>query len=183
MERSNLMAVNPKVFDFTNVSDGSGYRPKRKPAGEYLAVLVSVEEKESNQGNDMWVFAAKLKSDPTAVYPIHCTLNESSLWKLRNLIMATGAAAPKKRVKIDPQKLLNREIGLILDDHEYDGKESSQVTATIPVGELTEEEPAPTPAKKAAPKAVAKKKAQPEPDDDDDDVDDEDLEELDLEEL
>lgn len=196
-----MTQVSKRTLDFTNVKEGSDVRPKRKPAGEYLATVVSVTEKESKQGNDMWVFVVKLAVDSTATYAIHCTLNEEALWKLRAFIMACGAAVPKKKIAIDPNKFVGRQLGVILDDHEYDGKESSTVSGFIPKGELAgdapaganddddedyeeeEEKPArKTAAKKPPARTAAKKKPQPEPEEDEE-VEEEEMDELDLDEL
>lgn len=194
--------VAKRTLDFTNVKEGSDIRPKRKPAGEYLATVVSVTDKESKQGNDMWVFIVKLDVDSTATYPIHCTLNEESLWKLRAFMMACGAAIGKKRINIDPNKFVGRQLGVILEDDEYDGKEKSVVNGFIPKAELAgkapaqdedededdyeEEEPAKpvrkTAAKKAPARTATKKKAAP-VEEEDDEVDEEELDELDLDDL
>lgn len=194
--------VAKRTLDFTNVKEGSDIRPKRKPAGEYLATVVSVTDKESKQGNDMWVFVVKLDVDSTATYPIHCTLNEESLWKLRAFMMACGAAIGKKRINIDPNKFVNRQLGVILEDDEYDGKEKSVINGFIPKSELAGKAPAQdedededeledeveeekpvrkTAAKKAPARTAAKKK--PAPVEDDEEVDEEELDELDLEDL
>lgn len=195
--------VAKRTLDFTNVKEGSDIRPKRKPAGEYLATVVSVTDKESKQGNDMWVFVVKLDVDSTATYPIHCTLNEESLWKLRAFMMACGAAIGKKRINIDPNKFVNRQLGVILEDDEYDGKEKSVINGFIPKSELAgkapaqdddddedeepeyeEEEPVKKPVRKTAAKAAARKpaakKAAPV---EDDEVEDDELDELDLDDL
>lgn len=191
--------VAKRTLDFTNVKEGSDIRPKRKPAGEYLATVVSVTDKESKAGNDMWLFVVKLDVDSTATYPIHCTLTEESLWKLRAFMMACGAAIGKKRISIDPNKFVGRQLGIILEDGEYDGKEKSDVAGFIPKSELAgkapvqdddeeeedeveEEKPVrKTAAKKAPARTAAKKK--PPVEEDDEEVDEEELDELDLDEL
>jgi len=197
--------VTARTLDFTNVKEGSDIRPKRKLAGEYLATVASVTENESKAGNAQWVFVVKLVDDPSATYPVYCTLNDEALWKLRAFIMACGANVQKKRIKIDPNKFVGRQLGVILEDDEYDGKEKSTVQGFIPKSELASSSPqgmdddeeededaveeAPparkTPAKKAAPakKTPAKRKPVEVEEDEEDEVDEEELDELDLDEL
>lgn len=130
-----------RTLDFTNVKDRGQYNPKRKPAGDYRAKIVGVTERESSKGNPMWEYAVKLTSDESAVYPERCVLIESSLWRLRNLLQACGMAVPKKKVTVDPSKIVGREIGVTLEDDEYEGKEKSTISAVFKASELTEDEP------------------------------------------
>jgi hypothetical protein len=161
-------------LDFTNVKEQGGFNPRRKPEGDYRARIVAVDDHQSKDGNDSWVFTIKIDGDARASYPYYCGVDEKQLWKIRALCVAAGLAVPKKRVKVDPNKLVNREIGISLEDDEYEGKLKSVVAGTMPVSDLTDaenpddEDEEPTPPRKRA----SKKAPEPEPDDDDDDDED-----------
>lgn len=130
-----------REVDFTNVKDRGPYNPKRKPEGDYRAKITGVEDGDSSKGNPMWTFAVQLASDASAVYPERCVLTEGSLWKLRNLLQAAGLNVPKKKVSVDPNKVVGREIGITLEDDEYEGKPKSVIAAVFKASELTDDEP------------------------------------------
>lgn len=198
------------VIDFTNVKEGSGFNKKRMPAGDYLARISRVEDSPSKKdGEPQWLFTITLENHKSVAYPYYCKLVENQLWKLRNLIQAAGIAVPKKKIKLDPEKLVGKLIGITLEDDEYEGKEQSVIEAIFEASEVADsglpsapdvddddedEDEAPAPRKKAAPA--------PEPEDDDEDdeddepapapkkaakkaapVEDDDLDELDLDDL
>lgn len=125
-----------KVLDFSQVKDQSGFSPKHKPAGEYLATIVSFDDTKSKSGNEMWVFGVALKKDRKAVYPQYCLLGADQLWKLRNLMLAAGIAVPKKKLKVDGNRLVGRDIGVCLEDDEYEGKLKSVITSVFPASEF-----------------------------------------------
>lgn len=212
MADSARSKASTQVIDFTNVKDGSGFNKKRMPAGDYLARITRVEDSPSKKDNEpQWLFTIALEDRRTIAYPYYCKLVENQLWKLRNLIQASGISVPKKKIKLDPEKLVGKLIGITLEDDEYEGKEQSVIAAIFEANEVVpgdtrpadddddiddEDEPAPPPRKKAKPA--------PEPEDDDEDVeededdepappptrkkkpapvDDDDLDELDLDDL
>src|SRR3546814_15097473 len=69
-----------------------------------------------------------LKSDRRAVYPVYCVLDPKSLWKLRDVLVACGEKVPKKRLAIKGDVILNKEVGIFLEDDEYEGKPKSVIT-------------------------------------------------------
>lgn len=157
-----------REIDFTNVKDRGPFNPKRKPEGDYRGKIVKVIEAPSQtSGEDMWTFAVQLASDESAVYPYRCVLAEKSLWKLRNLLIAAGLNVPKKKVAVDPNKIVGREVGLTLEDGEYEGREKSEISAVFKASELTEDEP----------------EGEAEESEDEEVDDDEDLDELEVDDL
>ncbi|PYS90455.1 MAG: hypothetical protein DMF62_04650 [Acidobacteria bacterium] len=188
-------SVTKAVMDFTNVKEGGGqFNKLHQRAGGYPAVVVKVQDAPSKKDDVMqWLFTIKVGAGQ---YPYYCKHVENQLWKVRNIFVAAGITIPKKRVKVDPNLVVGKKIGVILEDDEYDGKVQSNIQAIVPLAELDDigtdgddddvddeadteddvEEEAPV-AKKAAPKAKAK--AAPVVEDDDDD----DLEEIEIEEL
>jgi hypothetical protein len=78
-------------------------------------------------------------------------------------------------------KLIGREVGMSLDDDEYEGKMRSTIVGVFPADDLPEDEPV-AKAQKAA-KKVTSTKAAPAADDDVEDEEEEDLDELDIDDL
>lgn len=207
------MALPKIVVDFTNTKDRSGVNPIHQDPGDYRGILKSVEHTISQTENKtpQLVYIIGDADRPSATYRYNCPLTENSLWKIRNLLIAAGIEVPKKRliISVIAEKILGREIGMALDDNEFQGRVSSQIVHVFPVKDLpddestpiddededededeVEEEPAPprrtrkaaAPAKKApAKKAPAKKTRKVEVEEEEDE--DEDLDELDVDEL
>lgn len=176
------------VLDFTNVKEGGGsFTKKRVKAGDYAMRVTKFEwaeiKKGDNKGDKQMLFTLAIEGRHGATYPYYCQLSDNTLWKLRNLLVAAGINVPKKKVKVDPNRLVNKLVGATLDDTEYDGRDQSEITAVFPASELDsdavddpddddddDDEEEETPVRKP------KKKAAPEPDDDDEDEDDSDSE-------
>lgn len=179
-----------KTVDMTNVKDGGGnFNKRRVPAGDYPARITKVvDAKAKGDGEFQWLFT--IETDTGGTYPYYCKLVETQLWKIRNLCLAAGMAVPKKKLKLDPEKLVGKRIAVSLEDDEYDGKAQSVVQATFPLSELSSsgvaddgddddddddgdddevEEPAPKATKKKA-------KPAPEPEEDEDEDEEEDAE-------
>lgn len=153
------MAGASKVqLDFTNVKDGGGsFNKKRQEPGDYKAKVIKVQDAKSKaDGVSMWLFTIQVGA---GTYPYYCKHDPNQLWKIRNLFVAAGINVPKKRVAVDPNKIIGRTIAVTLDDEEYEGKMQSVVAATFPVSELDSTE-----------------------DDDDDEEEDDDTEEDEVEE-
>lgn len=175
--------VAARTLDFTNVKESSGINPKHKEDGEYLATVVEIRDDPAKDGEAMWMFLVKLEDDKTATYPFYCKLVDNQLWKLRNLFIAAGIPLPKRAQKIDPNKVVGKKLGVILEGEEYEGKMKSVISGMIPKEELEEyadkvdddvededdedeEEEAPAPKRRRAAKVV-------EEDDEDEEEDEE----------
>jgi hypothetical protein len=177
-----------KVIDLTNVKDGGNFNKKRMPEGDYPARVTKVEDQKSSADEGfMWLFTIQV--DKGGTYPYYCKLVENQLWKVRNLCIAAGINVPKKKLKLDPERLVGKRIAVTLEDDEYEGKKQSNIAATFPLSELDDfagdddedavgddaddededyEEEAPPP-----PKKRAKAKPAPEPEEDEDEEEDE----------
>lgn len=134
------MAATAKALDMTDVKEGGNFNKKRIPSGDYLAKVLKVEDaqvkKGDNQGADQWLFTVQIVKFPSAKYPYYCTLVPNQLWKVRNLAVACGMTVPKKRFKLDPNKLVGKNIGVSIEDTEYDGRDQSEITGVFPAAEL-----------------------------------------------
>ena len=187
--------ASAKALDFSNVKERGPVNPVHQEEGDYKGRVKSVSDIQmGSEKRDAWMFIVEVGK---GTYPIRCGFNENELWKIRNLFVGCGIAVPKKRVKVDPTRVVGKEVGVTLEDHEYDGKMSSQISATFPTSELDgddnepvddedeegeeeaaepeedeeEEEEAPAPKKKAKPAPVEEEE------------DDDELEALDIEDL
>lgn len=188
--------ASKKAVDFSDVKDGSIFSTTHLEEGDYLAKIIQVEDRDSKDGEDMWVFAIQLNDRKSAVYPFYCKLVENQLWKLRNLLIAAGKSVPKKRVAVDPNSIVGKTIGVTLEDDEYEGRLKSSIAAVFPSSELAdddpdedtaeeleldededdeEEEEAPKKKKASAPAKKSKKAKKKADDDDDDELDLDDL--------
>ena len=119
------------TFDFSNVSEGSTFSPRRLPEGSYRANIVKVEAKNSNAGNPMLVYTFIPVEHPTAVYPYYIVLNEKQLWKFRALLLAAGKDVPKRKVTVDPESIVGKQIMIDLEDSEWEGREKSVVAGVF----------------------------------------------------
>lgn len=130
-----------KFVDFTNVKEGGGnFSKKRLPAGDYLAKITKVEDAEAKDGVFQYLFTIEIKKHPSATYPYYCKLQENQLWKLRNILMAAGKSVPKSKFKVDVSQIVNKLIGVTLDDTEYNDKEQSEITGVFPAAELSDDD-------------------------------------------
>lgn len=181
-----------RVIDFTNVKDRGQFNPRHLPEGIYTAKITAFTDSVAkSSGNDMWTYTIQLTDHPSAIYPYRCTLTAESLWKIRNLLIACGIEVPKKRLNVDPERPVGKDVIVELEDDEYEGRPKSNVLNVYHIDDLKkfkagkpiavadedddedDEEDEPTPAKRAAAKKTARRKPAPEPEDDEDDEDDE----------
>lgn len=119
------------TLDFSNVSEGSTFSPRRLPEGSYLATVARVEAKNSKAGNPMLVYTLIPVEHPTAVYPYYIVLDEKQLWKFRALLLAAGRDVPKRKVTVDPESIVGKQIMIDLEDSEWEGREKSVVAGVF----------------------------------------------------
>ena len=119
------------TLDFSNVSEGSTFSPRRLPEGTYLATLAKVESKTSKAGNPMLVYTIIPVEHPTAVYPYYIVLDEKQLWKFRALLLAAGKDVPKRKVTVDPESIVGKQIMIDLEDDEWEGREKSTIAGVF----------------------------------------------------
>lgn len=135
--------ASKRALDFTNVKDGGQFNPVHKSPGDYLMEVFDVTEGRSKNDNDTWTFHCRLVDQPRATYPYRCALTDASLWKIRNLFVACGIAVPKKKVNVDPNKIVGKKFGAGLEDDEYEDKLRSAIGSVFPADDV------PAPSKKS----------------------------------
>lgn len=130
------------VLDFSDVKDRneSGINKKRVPAGDYLARVARVEDRPVKDTKEpQWMFVISLESVRGRAYPYYCKLQANQLWKVRNLFLAGGLTIPKKKVRLDPNKVVGKLVGVTMEDDDYDGKLQSVIAEVFPASELQED--------------------------------------------
>nr|DAQ26933.1 MAG TPA: Protein of unknown function (DUF669) [Caudoviricetes sp.] len=119
------------TLDFSNVRDGSTFSPRRLPEGAYLATIAKVESEESKAGNPMLVYTIIPVEHPTAIYPYYILLDEKQLWKFRALLLAAGKEVPKRKVTVDPESIVGKQVMIDLEDAEWEGREKSNIAGVF----------------------------------------------------
>lgn len=175
------------IIDFSNVKERGNFNPKHIDAGDYVATIAKVEQTESKAGDDMWVFTITLDDVPRASYPHYCVLSDIQYWKIKALFEAAGISVGKRKVKVDPNRLIGKQIGVAMDDDEYEGRLKSVIAEVFPADEVDDSGTSPEEddddleedevEEEPAPKKRAKKKPEPEPEEDEEEEDDEEEEE------
>lgn len=131
--------VSKQILDFTDVKDGGAtFNKKRVPGGDYLAKVTKVVDAPTKEKKEpQWLYTVELVEKFTdRKFPYYCKLESSQLWKLRNIFLAAGITIPKKKVKLDPARIIGKLIGVTLEDDEYDGKLQSNISTVFPATEL-----------------------------------------------
>lgn len=133
------MPAKKMNLDFSKVKDGGNFNKKRIPSGDYLATITKVEDSPAKgDGSDMLLFSIKIDKHPSSVLPYYCKIQENQLWKLRNIFIAAGMSIPKRKMAVDPNKVVGKKIGVTIEDTYYDEKdqEQSEVGGVFPASEL-----------------------------------------------
>ncbi|MCA1624150.1 MAG: hypothetical protein LC778_10185 [Acidobacteria bacterium] len=190
MPSSKLGPAQPATVNMKGVGepDRSKFATrKRKPAGDYLADVIRVEQGQDDEGNIMWVYLLRLAHDAGATYNLWFKPEvDTSLPYLRQFIVSCGRPVPDKRVKIDPNNYVKKRLGITLEDDEYNGREQSRIVWTMPAADVDEDAsnaPAARPSRAARDGAGPRKGArtrQAAPVSEELDVDDSELDELDI---
>lgn len=122
------MAITPIKLDFTSV-EKSSYNTRQMPAGLYEARITEVVQKSAQDGTDMLVYTLA----PTHPqyrgrrFPYYCKLSPNQLWKLRDLLVAAGEDIPRRAVRVQPEKIVNRLLCIEVSDDTYGGTVRSTV--------------------------------------------------------
>src|SRR5690606_18206436 len=133
-----MAKASSQNIDFSNVKDGGNFNKKRIPAGDYLATITKIEDAEAKDGIFQYLISIKINKHTSSVLPYYCKLQENQLWKLRNILIAAGLTVPKRKVKVDPNRLVGKIIGVTVEDAEYEGKDQSEIAGVFPAAELSD---------------------------------------------
>lgn len=133
------MGATAKTVDMSGVKERGNFSPKQVAEGDYAAKVTKVEDTKTKDTEEfMYLFTIKLDKFSQNSYPYYCKLTENQLWKLRNIMVAGGINVPKKRMKLDPNKVVGKSVGVTMEDDEHEGKMKSQIAAIFPIAELAD---------------------------------------------
>lgn len=124
--------ANVVTVDFSNVKESSGINPVHQEEGDYVGRIVKADLTKSKAGDPQIVIVIQDTARRSATYPYYCGLTENQLWKLRNVLIAAGLPVPKSKGKVNIDRLVNKEVGITLEDDEYNGKLKSVIAAVMP---------------------------------------------------
>jgi hypothetical protein len=133
------MAATKRVVDLTNVKEGGGnFRPKRKPEGDYKGKIAKVDDHQPKDTTKPlgWVYTIMVDGDARSTYPYYVNPSPKEAWKIARISEAAGFKITGKRVNFDPNKLVGKPIGILLEDDEYEGKPKSSIGEVFPVSEV-----------------------------------------------
>ena len=137
--------------DFGGVPKEIRKRGVRVPEGDYLCKVVDVERKKSEKSGlpyFNWKFQVvedaqgKTKHAGVPLYYV-TSLKPEALFNLRNLIFAASDGKKNvagKAVNFNPTALIGKQIGVTVEDDEYDGKIRSRAVDVMPASQLEAEE-------------------------------------------
>lgn len=190
------MAGTARAVDLSNVKEGGGsFRPRRKPEGDYRAKIVKVDDHQPRDASKPmgWVFTIQVEGDARSTYPYYVNPAPKEAWKIRSICAAAGINVKLARIKFDPNKLVNKMIGIALEDDEYEGRPKSVIADVFTVDEVGnanedapedevedidadeeyEEDEEPEEEPEPAPKRRRKVAPEPEPEEEDDEEEEE----------
>lgn len=116
--------------DFSGVESGG----RAVPDGIYFLTSVSVEEKESGEGNPYLAWEWKVadgKHKGATIYD-NTSLQPQALWRLKTLLEVAGREVAEKAMELDLDDLVGLEIQAEITNEEYQGKQKPRVTNFLP---------------------------------------------------
>jgi hypothetical protein len=117
--RGNIITVNMKGVE--------GKRPRIAP-GEYASKVLEVTQEDGDKAPYLaWQFEVTEGKAEGAKLFYNTSLSKPSLWNLRGLLEAMDVEVPDDEMDIDLTEMVDKEVLLIVDDEEYEGKMKSKV--------------------------------------------------------
>ncbi len=156
---------NDVTIDLTNYKDRVGQRVQ---PGRYRVVVDDVEQDTARSGNTMINLWLRIVDGEFAGSTIidRLVLTENSLFRVVGFMQAIGLPTPKKRLKINIQNFVGKQLDVDVDDGEpYNGRVKSEVRGynrlagastenSADLDDLEEFDAAPEPAEAEAPAQV-----------------------------
>jgi hypothetical protein len=132
------MAATKRVVDLSDVTGGGNFKPRRKLEGEYRAKIVKVDDHLKEGKTPGWVYTIQVDGDSRSTYPYYVNPEKKQAWKIGTICRAAGLPnVIGKRINFDPNKLVNKPVGIYLMDDEYEGREKSAIDDIFPIDEVT----------------------------------------------
>lgn len=145
-------ATGKKVrIDFGDVPTDIRKRGRRIPEGDYLCKVSKVERKKGKESGATyfaWQFQilndARGGTKQKGVTLYYTTsLKKDALFNLRNLIFAASDGKKNvagKSLDFDPASILGKQIGVVVEDEEYEEKIRSRAVDIMPPSQLASDE-------------------------------------------
>lgn len=132
------MPATKRVVDLSDVKEGGAFRTKRIPAGDYRAKIVKADDHQPKDKGKAagWVLTIQVEGHARYSYPYYLSPEKNQAWKIRQICVAAGLKVPTGRLNFDPNRLVNKAIGVAMDDDEYDGRPKSVIDDVFPVSEV-----------------------------------------------
>src|SRR4051812_18555557 len=115
------MVATARAVDLTDVKEGGNFRPRRKPEGDYRAKIVKADDHVKEGKTPGWVLTVQVEGDGRSTYPVYLNPDKKQAWKIAQVCRAAGLNVKNARVRFDPNKLINKPVGISLEDDEYEG--------------------------------------------------------------
>lgn len=114
------------TVDFSGVESGGG---RQIPDGEYLLEVVSIEEKESQEGNTYLAWKWKVTDGPYkgAVVYDNTSLKPTALWRLKTLLECLGMTVDGK-LGLNLGELKGKALLVNIANETYQGKQKPRIT-------------------------------------------------------
>lgn len=114
------MAVKKMRLDFSKVTERSGWNTSHMEEGLHLMKIVDVSDAPASDGGDMLTYALVPVEEKYKArrFPYFCKIQDNQLFKIRDLLVATGSKVPAKAGNIDP----NSPVGSIVAAEVQDGR-------------------------------------------------------------
>lgn len=120
--------AKPKTvtIDFTKEEEGSGGARPRYPEGDYVVKIKGARymtsKDKATPGIELkLVIVSGVGGDKYKGKPLteNLWLTPKSLSRVRGLLEVLGMKVPKKKVNLDLNKLIGKDVGITLEDDEY----------------------------------------------------------------
>lgn len=141
-ERSSRGKIVSVDFSGTDSRGGAkGSRSYHFPPNDYAAKVKSAElakssEKETPEVKVVYVVTKGKYKGKTIIDDLYLT--KKALWRVRQTWEAAGIKVPSSKVKLNPAKIVGKEVAITIDDDEYENKVRSRVVDTYKLSEFEE---------------------------------------------
>jgi hypothetical protein len=114
------------------------------PDGRYPCYLYELNEKTSQNDNQFFEFVFKVKEGVEGAgrqFWHNCTITPNSLWNLKRTLIALGIPAEEleKKISIDSDELVGREVVVEVINEMYDNRPVNRVKRVLPSDAPVEE--------------------------------------------
>ena len=127
--------VNPRkrtdvTVDFGGIESGGG---RKIPDGEYLMQVLSIEEKESQDGNAYLAWKWKVVDGEYKGATIYdnTSLKPTALWRLKTLLECLGVDVPNGKMGLNLKEYQGKSLLAEVTNETYQGKERPRISSFL----------------------------------------------------